>query len=1029
MIRFIHLSDLHLRAGWHEEQGVVLSALLKDLQAIVTDGEAPYLVFSGDIVQAGASSESFQLFHAHFDEALSALGIDRSRRVLVPGNHDMSRDVVHENFHTFFAIRARNLDEKSFNDAAYGEFNDILRRKFQNYLNFEQSAAAFGLSAEHICGVGHDVRPGVGLYALNTALFSFGGLINPDDAARSAILDEGFLMVETRRLYKWLQSTQHELRILVMHHPVDALCSWAKHELQDIIDRYFNVVLIGHVHKADARYVSSTSSGSVICVAPALFTRKANNLGYSLITIDDDMATAGIQYRHLSRTRKFVSGTYFSGTEDGAVRFSFKPDIARPRSAGDATMRILRANFERAATCAPSIGHLWVPPTLGEQPETARGPSAETVDADFVLREHQDMVIYAPPQFGLTTLGRFLASEAWRRRPGEATLYFQAEELPNHEAGILRRVRTELAALAAPNAEVTTIILDDFNYESPLSVRKMKSIKRAFGQSRLLLLCKLDASRPVFLESVPKEIASFKFLYLWSLTRSQIRSLADGYVDAASSAIDVNDLVDRCVENLEKLNLHRAPLNVVTLFRIADSAVDISPVNRTEMCERFLFLLFTDFAQLPRYGTKPDLKDSIYALGAFCECLIRRSNITFTKEEFYSRIVAYCDERLLSIEVDVLFMFLVEESLVIRRGGRFSFRFLYWLYFFAAHRMYHDGEFADYILRDRNYAQFPEIIEFYSGIDRRRVDLIKILEQDLGKLLDRFSARFDISLSFDPYQEMAWTPSAISLDAVHKEILDEAAGSGLPTVIKDQLADRLFDWSRAYSQEIRSFVSDSSLGECMRVCVAASTALRNSDHAAGEAKRDLYDKILESWTRLVQLGVMIAPILAKHDNVHIEGIRFILDKGAQRELPEDTKFWNIMMALPESVARAYDKDIGSRRMAPLFSRYMLSSDASEMVKLLSAFLIISSRPAGWRENVEKYILGLDRHSVYMLAVLSALLRQLRYGFHSREDKRHLIDLVGVAVARHETGSKKPNQRLIEKASKAALAGEWPIQEV
>ncbi|MFZ1415329.1 MAG: hypothetical protein WAS73_12230 [Defluviicoccus sp.] len=198
--------------------------------------------------------------------------------------------------------------------------------------------------------------------------------------------------------------------------------------------------------------------------------------------------------------------------------------------------------------------------------------------------------------------------------------------------------------------------------------------------------------------------------------------------------------------------------------------------------------------------------------------------------------------------------------------------------------MYHSPEFAKYILDGRNYAKFPEVIEFYSGIDRRRVDLLVHLKNDLECLLAAFTDRFEISILFDPYRDMIWRPGHDSLEAVRKEIAEEAAGSGLPMAIKDRIADREVDWSKPYCQELSSFISDSSLGECMRVCVAASTALRNSDHAEAGAKTELFAKVVEVWMRLVQVGVMIAPILSRHERVDFEGIRFILKYEGEEKM-------------------------------------------------------------------------------------------------------------------------------------------------
>jgi hypothetical protein len=76
------------------------------------------------------------------------------------------------------------------------------------------------------------------------------------------------------------------------------------------------------------------------------------------------------------------------------------------------------------------------------------------------------------------------------------------------------------------------------------------------------------------------------------------------------------------------LNLHRTPLNCLTLLKVSEIDFDESPVNRSEMIKRVLFLLF-NIDDVPTYKTRPDLKDCEYVLGYFCEHLIRDGAYSF----------------------------------------------------------------------------------------------------------------------------------------------------------------------------------------------------------------------------------------------------------------------------------------------------------------------------------------------------------------------------------------------------------------
>jgi predicted MPP superfamily phosphohydrolase len=414
-VKILHLSDLHLRDGWYEEQGAILDSFSKDVKHLFLDEPPPLLIFSGDFVRAGRDAHFFKLFEQYFDPVLTGIGIDRTRRVFVPGNHDISRDVI--KFSTLNALARDDDDETRFNDLIYTEYKDVVYPKFRSYLDFEARFSGHGCGESSFCGAGHDVGDGIGIYTLNTALFSFGGMIGPDGHAMD---DEGLLRIETRRLNKWLQETSHGYRILVMHHPSNHLIGWAKTQIEQLIQRSFDLVLQGHIHKSDAAYVDTGISLTTICTAPPLFTRKGEILGYAVIDVDASTRSVKLSYRQASRSLKFVAGSFFTGTDDGTLRFGLEagvdrnvPHVRPSQYSADATLDLLRTRFESATTCHSSLGPLWVAPDIGTLPETHdekdRGPVTAARD---LLSDSDDLIIKAPPQFGLTSLGHFLAFEA-----------------------------------------------------------------------------------------------------------------------------------------------------------------------------------------------------------------------------------------------------------------------------------------------------------------------------------------------------------------------------------------------------------------------------------------------------------------------------------------------------------------------------------------------------------------------------------------------------------------------------------------
>ena len=228
-------------------------------------------------------------------------------------------------------LARNNDDETVFNNLIYTEYKEFVYPKFVRYLDFELRLATYGCRHASFCGTGHDVGENIGIYTLNTALFSFGGTRGPDG---HPINDEKLLRIETRRLCKWLQETDFVYKILVMHHPMNHLIGWAEAQLGQIISRSFDLVLQGHVHMPNARYVDTGITRTVICTAPPLFTRKNEILGYTVIDVSPSSGSIELRYRQSSQALKFVAGSFFTGTDDGILKFGSNTEPERYRQPG-----------------------------------------------------------------------------------------------------------------------------------------------------------------------------------------------------------------------------------------------------------------------------------------------------------------------------------------------------------------------------------------------------------------------------------------------------------------------------------------------------------------------------------------------------------------------------------------------------------------------------------------------------------------------------------------------------------------------
>ncbi|WP_420430387.1 metallophosphoesterase [Kordiimonas sp.] len=1008
-MEILHISDLHLRKGWAEEQGQVLAAFFEDLKSQCEKPEDTLILFTGDLAQQCADPSILTYYQEYLGNRFRSLGFRDDFCIFVPGNHDIDRNYVVDRISTISGLQDRPLDETAFNSKIYGEFRDIIFPKFKNFIEWQRDAARYSLTEETFCGAGFSVNEQIGVYVLNTALFSCGGAA---DEAGETIEDYGKLAVETRNLNRWLQETKHVFRVLAMHHPIDWMNSWAQKEIKKLTENHFDLVLCGHTHEGAAQELFNGKDACVYCVAPALFTRKSDVLGYSLLKICAATNSVQIKYRHWHAGR-FLPGVIMSNTEDGVVKFgrncSTRDEVDTFSDKSTMIAARLEANFRDSLKYYESIPQVWVNPTISDTPENSNSDAQATlISVDKLVNPLKDTVLYAPPQFGLSALGHYLAQYAWKERK-QFLIFVEARKIKNYEAAVKKYFAEQASSWCMNIEEISGIILDD---EGEVDPKKIKAIKATFPNLPIILLSKLpESDLPISQWSIQYENWSPQRLFLWSLTRQQVRQTVSKVISLGSN-MDEDEVTQTLVDDLEVLNLHRTPLNCLTLLAVYRQQNDFRPANRTDMIEKFLYLVFGNHKKRSDYSEYPDMKDSLYVLGAFSEMMIREEKYTFTPAEFSAFTTEFCYSKAIDIDVLILATILRLENIIIEKDGKLAFKFAAWVYFFAAHRMYHSDEFREYICSNKLYMNFPEVIEFYTGIDRRRNNLIALLTDDLRSLNDAFEERSGIQADFDPFNELRWSIAEEDCPKLRAYVEEEVLQSNLPLAIKDEIADQGYDRSRPYRQSINHFTNELSLRESVQVMRAASRALRNSDYIEKEDKVSLLKEITRTMRHVTQTLVIFGPVLASDRFLSFENMNFRL--GTSFDGYDGTELLTkVVTATPFNVVNFYEKDISSSRISTLLIDYIESTD-NEIEKLLVSFILIRNRSKGWKSAISSLMRQLGKNSFYLFALFREARRQYQYGFCSLEQKSKLKDLLGVAVAKHETGARSPSQTLVKK---------------
>lgn len=671
-------------------------------------------------------------------------------------------------------------------------------------------------------------------------------------------------------------------------------------------------------------------------------------------------------------------------------------------------IEVLRSKFQdrlnNALQAFSSQPIIWVEPILSNTNEISQNADenyTKRIDISELIETPESIIVNAPPQFGLTCLAHHLVLEAWKNE--NLFLYLDSDNTKSHN--IHNAVIREVESLGYKLSDIKAIILDSWKSYELDSLKKLKNLSDSYKDIPLIVMHTIEDGK--FLKE-PHDIKierTFKPLYLLALPRTQIRKVVSEYNKVKEIGIE-DKVLTKVVTDLEVLNIHRTPMNCLTLLKVAEKYFDESPINRTDMIEKVLFVLF-NMDGIPRYRTKPDLKDCEFVLGRYCEKLIRNEKYSFTRDEFIKDLKSYCQEKLIDLEVDVVFDVLFLNHIIVKQEFDYGFRSSFWIYYFAARRMHNDETFAKYIFTSKKYSSFPEIIEFYTGIDRNKLDALETLTKDIKETCDIVNSKVRLTGNMNIFSGIQWKPTEEQIQTAQTQLSENVINSGLPEHIKDQHADRSYNQIKPYNQSIQAFFAEYSLHNLMQNIRASSRALRNSDYVKPEAKREMLTEILRSWEQISNVLLALTPILADKGQAGFDGHSFTLqgDFGDSFE----KRLNRIIQVNMTNVVGFFKDDIYSSKIAPLLYE-QFNSETNPNTKHKLALLLIFCRPREWRKQIQAYIVSLQKNSFYLYDTHNALMAKYNFDFITEEERREITLLAKMCFAKHEFGTKNPTPK-------------------
>jgi predicted MPP superfamily phosphohydrolase len=261
-LTWLHLSDLHFGHGDAEQrfdQKNVTREILRDASEVAGRlGPPDLIIVTGDIAFSADPDAEYEPAARWIEKLVEAVGGSLDRVLVVPGNHDVNRDLLKhdpnaQTVHEALRAGPKRLNEFLNKPASMNPLWD----KFSAFAGFTGRYGAPQVALESpfwVKAISHPLGP-IKAVGLNTGLLSFDDEDAPTNLALSLAQVEKTLGLVA----------DGELVLVLQHHPTEWLTDGDALEVRLL--RRPHVVFCGHLHKAGGTIQKSLRGGGLNCAS------------------------------------------------------------------------------------------------------------------------------------------------------------------------------------------------------------------------------------------------------------------------------------------------------------------------------------------------------------------------------------------------------------------------------------------------------------------------------------------------------------------------------------------------------------------------------------------------------------------------------------------------------------------------------------------------------------------------------------------------------------------------------------------
>ena len=888
MFRVIHISDLHFQADLYQPR--VVSALCEDLGRAQTEGPINAVVFSGDAAAKGRTGkDDVEKIIAQFvSHVRRAVGSDVPV-LICPGNHDVDltrRAAMYE------PVFAGVTSPAKANDLVKQAASPDAKPLWAHIEGFRTLASAVDKDAfsQHPLFYTKKISANgitVGFACLNSAWMTKGG-----GNADYGQLYVGEYVLDLAR--KELEGV--DVRIAVMHHPLDWLAPEEKAKIQRFLTLNFHAYLCGHKHDNNAETLNSNVGSLFTSNTGCVYHSNEYFNGYSLIDVDVTSNKWILNAReYYFQREKFDVATRFAtnGYWETPFAATWKgTHVAIP----DEVIRAVneRANslllsYSASEVAPKSIGAIFVEPPLSRMSEKellakTKGDSVPkgAYESLTSLGQQADAIFFiGKREAGKSLLLHHIAINNFQSFNGNARIGVVVDINATKrltEAALLEQA-VEFCGGEIPRRDIIKLLLageivvciDNIRTHEQKVVNLVREFVAKYPKVRYVIATSEELLDSLSGNEIPDFGISIVKIFVHSFRARHTKELVKRWF--GSGDLTLNKRVKNINLLFDRLRVPRTPFLVSVLSWVLEQRPNANVINRASAIEVLIEGLLGKFNE-SKARKEIDSIIQQHFLAEFALHLNESDGDWIRRLDFDGFVVDYFKKRGLSVSTEGFASELIRKGLLFATDERAGFKFDCFRAFFLAKKFADTPALWQAALQPGSVSRYTTELDLFTGLHRDRVEVLRVAKELCTETYKALKIEFPLH-EIDRIGEANLLVDKKFLAQVETKLLSDQK---VPNEIHHEAPDAV-SADHEEARKRRRLPDMGEIGRYLNSLRVFSMILRNSELVNDvELKRESFELALEQWanttiTVILEMKEKVDHGRVKNTNGEITGLK------------------------------------------------------------------------------------------------------------------------------------------------------------